>query len=155
MAKLSPRQIEVLTELFEGTKPDRHAMTPAQRTGRNRVIANMTGYDFRRHLIESRTREITLYGLMSLEPHYPDKARIAAAIEARSQHEDAVEAERARNRLEKEQAERVRIARRNAELIQGYRRILADHYFNAADTSDNLVLSLGNAIAAFEARVGF
>lgn len=151
--KLTPRQIEVLTEKFDGTEPDWRGMTAAQRNGRRRVLEDMRAYDPKRGCIESRSGEITLLGLMSLEPHYADRPKIAAAIEARrrleAEREVAAEAEKRKRKEEN----RRRIADRNAKLIEGYRRILADHHFDVSGTPDDVILSVGNSIYEFEGRV--
>ena len=154
MTKLTPRQIEVLTEIFEGREPNWREMNAAQRNGRRRVVDGMRGYSFQHSIIHAKTGEITSRGLKALEPHYPDKSRMAAAIEKRRSHEEALEAEVERLKREREEAERGRISSRNAKLIEGYRRILADHHIDVTGAPDDLVLTLGNAIADFEMRVG-
>jgi hypothetical protein len=151
--KLTPRQIEVLTEIFDGVEIDWRSMNSAQRNGRSRVIDGMRGWNVKNSVLEAKTREITLRGLRMLEPHYPDKAKITAAIEARRVLED--EREEA-ERLEKERRkveEQERIARRRAKLVEGYRRILEHHHFDLTGKTDDLIYSVGAAIYDFEGAV--
>jgi hypothetical protein len=151
--KLTPRQIEVLTELFDAVEIDWRAMTPAQRTGRNRVIDDMRGWNVKNCILEAKTREITLRGLQALEPHYPDKPKIAAAIEARRELEDEREESARIEKQQKEEADQRRIAARRAKLVAGYRRILADHHFDLTDKPDDLIFNVGTAIYDFEGTV--
>jgi len=151
--KLTPRQIEVLTEIFDGITPDYREMTSAQRTGRNKVIDGLTGWNIKISAIEGKTREITAYGLRALEPHYPDKAKIALAFETRTKLEAEREAEKAREAQEREDASKRRLIARNAKLVEAYRRILTDHHFDIAGKPDDLVLSVGNRMAEFEGTV--
>lgn len=148
----TPRQIEVLTEIFEGKQIDYHDMTPSQRNGRRRVLDGMSAHNPKQAFLESSTRTITLRGLRALEPHYPDKAKIAAAIEVRAKLEDEREAAEALERRQRAEREQLRRSERAAALVKGYRAILEDHHFDAADRPDDLILSLGNSIADLEAR---
>ena len=149
MQKLTPRQIEMLTEKFDGIKRDWRALTRAQQHGRDRVLDGMRGYG-RFALIERKTNETTLHGLLALEPHYADKPKIAAAIEARRTLEAGrAEAEQAAKQLAAEASER-RVAARQVKLVEGYRRILADCHFDHASKPDDLILGMGNRIAEFE-----
>lgn len=151
--KLTPRQIQVLAEIFDGTEPDWRSMTRAQVVGRERVIRDMRGYNIERSALEPRARAITLCGLLALEPHYADKPKIAAAIEARREYEREQKQAAEREKAEREEASRQRIARRNAKLIEGYRRILADCHIPIDGVQDSLVLEVGNRIAEFEGMV--
>lgn len=151
--KLTPRQIEVLTEIFDGTEPDWRGMTPAQRNGRRRVTDDMRGWNVKNCILEAKTREITLRGLTALEPHYADKVKIAAAIEARRRLEDEREEAERIAKQEREEATQHRIAEREAKLIAGYRRILADHHFDVDGKPDDLILSVGQSICDFEGTV--
>lgn len=151
--KLTPRQIEVLTEEFDGTSPEWRDMTPAQRNGRRRVLDDMRSYDAKRGCVESRSGAVTLLGLQALEPHYADKPKIAAAIEARRQLE-AERDEAARIDAQRKADERARhIAVRNAALVEGYRRILADCHFDLTGKPDDLILYLGARFYEFEGTV--
>lgn len=150
--KLTPRQIEVLTEEFDGTGPNWRDLTRAQRNGRRRVLDDMRGWNIKISCID-RGGAITLCGLLALEPHYADKPKIAAAIEARRQLEEEMEAARLREKEECEEATRRRIAARQTRLIEGYRRILSDHHFDTTGKPDDLILAVGNKIADFEGTV--
>jgi hypothetical protein len=152
--KLTPRQIEVLTEIFEGRKFDWRDMTPAQRRGRSRVIDNMRGWNVKRSILKSKSDEITAFGLRALEPHYADKERIAAAIAMREGLENEREKAEAEAKREREENMRRMAARRNEKLIKGYRGVLADFNVDVADKPDDFVLKLGNRIAEIEMSGG-
>lgn len=152
MTKLTPRQIEVLTEEFDGSSPVWGKMTPAQRTGRVRVLDSMRSYG-PHALIDARSKQITARGLAALEPHYADKPKIAAAIEARRNYEAELAETLRKEAQDLADQNARRIERRKAKLIEGYRRILADHHFDLKGMPDELILEAGNQLASFEGTV--
>lgn len=152
LRKLTPREIEVLTEEFDGTAPDWRDLTPAQRNGRRRVLDGLRGWNIKMSCID-RKGEITLRGLEALEPHYSDMAKIAAAINARRNLEDEMEEAERRAKQEREEMRLRMIEARKAKLIAGYRRILSDHHLDVAGKPDDLILSVGDAIVNFEGTV--
>ena len=147
--KLTPRQIEVLIEVMDGPTEGAPRRTSAQNAGRNRVLGNLCGYG-QYAMIERRSRQITLYGLLTLKPHYADAARIDKAIAEREQFERERDAAAKAAHAKTAEYQNRYIAARKVKLLTGYRRILSDHGFPQDHMPDDLILSLGDAIAAFE-----
>lgn len=149
--KLTLRQIETLTEEFDGTRPDWRTpgWSRAKLNARGRLVDGMTGYR-RDSMIDRKSRQITVAGLTALKPHYGDQEKIDKAIAARRTYEDEIAAAKAKEEGDRAQHAAERRDARNAKLAEGYRRILGPYL--ADSLTDVEILALGDKIAAFESN---
>jgi len=153
---LTPRQYDVLRDMFDGVKPAFE--TPAKARAYYKVAQDMIGYSPRAYRYnfafrgEPADMRITTAGLRMMSAKYPDVDKLQAAITEQEKFEADWTAKRDAAKAladkEREDRERERIAAK----VVAFKEVLAKFNIDASSMSDEVIYDFGQHIAWADGR---
>jgi hypothetical protein len=139
--KITPRQIDILRDVFEDVKPS--FGTPAKSQAYYRIKSELNSHTHR--FLEKGV--LTVKGLEILRPHYADNQAIDRSIARRRIVEDKVRVDNEQKAKERNNLLAARDAERNTKLISAYSAALTEFGFRHDWLRNEKILELGNKIA--------